>query len=121
MQPKDIAFRRSYSDAAKRCSDIINLHAVAGSWGKWAAIRLYDGGSDHVVYDTRPDAIRHQLDEFLCCYILIPPDGMQPKEAEEFLAWNRALYDNGFRMPDPEVIPPMRQEDVKAALRKLRR
>jgi hypothetical protein len=109
-----------YSDAARRCSDIVNTHLVANraNAGKWVAIRLSDGGSDGVLYDTRPDAIRHQLHETQCAYVCIPPTGMPPKDAEAFLAFNRKLYDAGFRMPDPvqpnrEIIMPTRIEDLR--------
>ena len=115
-----VAFRKPvYSDAAKRCSDVVNLAMHCGDWGKWVAIRLLDGGSDGVVYDTRQDAIRHQFYEFFCCYVMVPPSGMQPPEAEEFMAFNRELYDAGFRMTDPEVVKPLRTEDVAVARRRL--
>lgn len=96
-------------DAAQRMSDQISLHLVAqhDSWdavGKWVAIRLSDGGSDGSLYDTRDDAIRHQLHEFQCCYVKIPPQGMPAKDALRYLQINRKLYDNGFRMTDPEGI-----------------
>ena len=91
-----------YSDAARRCSDQVSLHAVAGSVWKWAAIRLEDGGSDGVPYDTREEAIKHQLHEQFCCYVQVPPTGMTPRQAENFLKFNRALYQNGMRITDPD-------------------
>lgn len=117
--PDLTAFRKTWSDAAKRCSDSINLAAFMGDFGKWVAIRLSDGGSDGVVYDTRQDAIRHQFHEQFCCYVMVPPGGMQPAEAEDFMQFNRELYDAGFRMTDPEVIKPLRTEDVTVARRRL--
>jgi hypothetical protein len=99
-------------DAAKRCSDSIRLHIACGMAGKWVAIRLSDGGSDGVVYDTRGDAIRHQLHETLCAYVKIPLDDMPTEEAAIFLAFNRRVYDAGYRMTDPE------QPDLIAALTK---
>lgn len=91
-----------HSDAAKRCSSTITLHSVTGNGGKWAAIRLSDGGSDGVVYDTRADAIRHQLHETLCAYVQIPHDHMPPEHAERFLAFHRKCYDAGLRLSDPD-------------------
>lgn len=94
-----------FSDAARRASDIINTHIAALGWhsrGKWVAIRLSDGGSDDVVYDSRADAVRHQLHETQCCYVQLPPTGTTPMEMESFLAFNRKLYDNGMRLQDPE-------------------
>ena len=62
MIPDDVPQQfREPSDAAKRCSDIITLAAIAGSAGRFMAIRLADGGSDRDLYDSRDDAIRHQL------------------------------------------------------------
>ena len=92
----------TYSDAAKRCSDIVTMHIAAGQAGRWCAIRLSDGGSDGVVYDTRSDAIRHQLHETLCAYVQIPRDSMPPEHAERFLAFHRKCYDAGFRLSDPD-------------------
>lgn len=94
--------RNRYSDAARRCSDAIRLHIVAGNAGKWAAIRLSDGGSDEVAYDTRADAVRHQLHEQQCAYVAIPVDDMSPAAAERYLAMHRELYDAGFRLTDPD-------------------
>lgn len=93
---------RQYPDEAYRCSDIINQHLVNGHAGRWVAIRLSDGGSDGKTYDTRAEAIRFQLHERQCCYVLIPPDGMSPRAAHNFMVLNRQLYDNGMRLSDPE-------------------
>jgi hypothetical protein len=85
----------------------ITIHILSGLHGHWAAIRLIDGGSDHEAYPTRKDAIRHQLDESLCCYIKIPRDQMQAHEAEHLLNFYRHCRDNGIPIADPEreVIP----------------
>lgn len=99
------AFFSAYSDAARRISDVVNMHLVAdpdGARGKWAAFRMDDGGSDGVLYDKKRDAIKHQLHEQLCCYLVIPPSGMSPRQAENFLKFTRALYDNGMRLIDPD-------------------
>ena len=109
-----------WSDEDKRCSDIVTMHAIAGSVGKWVAIRLADGGSDNVVYDTRADAVRHQHHEQLCAYVKVPPGGMQPKEANVFLGYHRKLYDAGFRLPDPEFVPPMMPLTAKDKARQIR-
>lgn len=103
----------TYSDAARRCSDIIRMHIVAGQVARWAAIRLADGGSDGVAYESRAEAIRHQLHEQQCCYVCIPPDDMSPKAAETYLRIHRQLYDSGHRLADPdaEVIPVIPQRN----------
>jgi hypothetical protein len=103
-----------YSDAARRCADHVTVRAlIAGNTGKWVAIRLSDGDSDGVVYDTWRDAVRHQLHETQCCYIKIPPDGMTPVQAERYMNIHRALYDGGHRLVDPEAfgaVMPNRME-----------
>lgn len=101
-----------FSDEARRAADAVNLHIAAlghEAYGKWVAIRLSDGGSDGTLYDTRPDAIRHQLHEQLCAYFCIPPFGnlLSPPEAEAFLTYTRSLYDAGYRIPDPTAPAPI--------------
>lgn len=113
-----------FTDDARRCSDAIRLHIVGGSAGKWAAIRLRDGSSDGVAYDTRRDAIRHQLHESLCAYVKIPADDMPVEHAARFLVLNRKIYDAGMRLTDPdgpEVIAPLSTESVDAMIRDLRK
>src|SRR6266850_2689201 len=53
-----------HMDASKRVRDEYLLHRLAASdamenVGKWIACRLDDGSSDHILYDTRSDAVRH--------------------------------------------------------------
>lgn len=113
-----------YSEAAKRCSDIVTLAATCNRIGIWVAIRLSDGGSDGVHYDTRADAVRHQLHEKQCTYVRIPPGGMTPREADIFLGYHREVYDAGFRLPDPEFAMPMMpltKRDQQAQIRILAR
>jgi hypothetical protein len=122
----DIAFRTHYSDAAKRCSEIITATAIIENEAKnyaerWVAIRLSDGGSDGAVYPSRQQAIAHQPDEYMCCYILVPLAGMNEREAELFMAYNRRLYDKGFRMPDPQSITPATNEGFRSQMRQLSR
>jgi hypothetical protein len=92
----------AFGDAAVRCSDIVNVAVVNGFAGFWLAIRLSDGGSDEIAYATKAEAIKHQLHEQQCAYVKIPPDGMQPKHAESYLRMNRALYNAGMRITDPD-------------------
>lgn len=94
-----------YSDAARRASDIVNLHLLAdrdGAPGRWVALALLDGSSDNTTYSRRADAVRHQLHPELHAYLCIAPDGLTPRGAELFLKFNRELYDNGMRMTDPD-------------------
>jgi hypothetical protein len=92
----------SQDDFAKRAYDIMNMHVIGkgeASWGKWCAFRLSDGGSDNVLYDTREQAITHQLHPTQCCYLTIPPTGFTYKELKRFLELSRSLYDKGARIP----------------------
>lgn len=98
---------REPSDAAKRCSDAVNLAAVGGGAGFWLAIRLQDGGTDHGIYDTRQAAIRHQLRPEHCTYVQVPPDGMNPFEAEALLDYWRKLRDANVRDDDPGLTLPL--------------
>jgi hypothetical protein len=115
----------SLADIGRRVSETIGLHIAAGSVGRWAAFRLADGTSDGIPYDTRADAIRHQLHESLCCYVKIPPDGMPAYDALRFVLINRAVYAAGFRLTDPdddrEPILPMTNEEIDAALAAFRK
>jgi hypothetical protein len=107
-------------DAAKRCADAITMHALAGSAGKWAAIRLADGSSDNTAYDTRSDAILHQSSPEYSTYVLIPPDGMEVREADVLLSFWRQVYDAGFRAVDPrDDIPamPLRATEAREQIR----
>lgn len=94
----------AYSDAARRIADEMTMHTLAGSVGSWAAFALADGQPmGHVAFDTRIEAVtacRWDRDNFV--YLQVSPDGMQPKEAEAFLAYARFLHDQGWRLPNPE-------------------
>lgn len=103
-------------DIGRRASEVISLHVLAGSVGKWVALRLSDGSSDGIPYDSRPDAIKHQLHEQLCCYVRVPSDGMPSAHALQFILINRALYAQGYRLADPDMpgepIYPMTDEEA---------
>jgi len=112
-----------YSDAAKRASDIVNAYVTfvppEELRHKWVAIRLADGGYDGVLYDSKQDAVRHQLDEYLCAYVCFRNllMGANPKDMELFLKFNRDAYDAGFRLPDPDDKTGGREVLMTTALR----
>lgn len=113
-----------FNDSARRCSDAVRLHISMGMAGKWAAIRLRDGGSDGTAYDTRRDAINHQIHEQLCAYIKIPPDDMPVEHAMRFLVLQRKVYDAGMRFSDPdgpEPFMPLSTAATDAMIRDLRK
>ena len=92
------------SDDAKRVSDEMNMHAVAGSHG-WAVFRLSDGSPvDHNVYPSRRSAIiamKHDSANFM--YLEIDPDGMLAKYAQTCLDFQRMLRDSlGYQFADPD-------------------
>lgn len=117
-----------HSDAARRFADEYNLHRIGdqyGSVGKWIAVRLDDGSSDHVLYDTKQDAIRHQHhNEKFYAFVRIVPTTMNVCDAEIYLGSLRKLYDAGFRLTDPDnrhggpdVIKRITREDQFAQMR----
>lgn len=93
-----------HSDAAKRISDIYNMHRVAdpyGNVGFWIACALADGTSDNELYESRRDAITHQHhNENYYTFIQIVPSTMTPCEAEVMLKVARMMYKNGARITD---------------------
>ncbi len=94
------------ADLGKRAAEAMNMHLFidpVNAPGRWVAIRMSDGGSDGVLYDTRPDAIAHQLHEQYCCYFQLPREGVTPDDARRFIEINRQLYDNGARLTDPDM------------------
>jgi hypothetical protein len=117
-----------YSDDVKRLADSVNMHAYLGHTGQWAAYKLQDCSTDHAAYPNRREAVRILWpNQDFYFYVYIPPSGMSLQEADIYLRWNRALYENGFRMPDPDdaispdAIPtmPITREDAKRQLRLL--
>jgi hypothetical protein len=118
------------SDEAKRVSDEYGLHRVAdphGSIGRWIACRLTDGTSDHVLYDSKSDAVAHQHhDERFYTFIQLGPWPMTPVEAQTRLDVDRRMYDAGLRLADKgaknggmDMIRRVSQEDQLAQLRSL--
>jgi hypothetical protein len=121
-------------DAAKRAFDIVNSYVAFVPFEErvrsFVALRLSDGGSDGVLYDSRREAVRHQLDEKLCAYFGYSgaPEGFASKtDAAIFLEYHRAAYDAGARLPDPddiqggpEQIMPMSLEHVADQIRRFR-
>lgn len=120
-----------HSDAARRVADEFNMHRVADPYGsirKWCAFRLEDGSTDHVLYDSKSDAIRHQHhNEQYYMFVCIAPTTMNYCDAEIMLAMHRRMYANGVRLTDPDdarggrdVIRRAAREDMKAQLRTIR-
>jgi hypothetical protein len=98
------------TDAARRMSDRINLWIVAQPWdvlkNSWVAIRLANGGTDGVLYDTRQDAISHQLDERHCAYFSFRTalGGVNARDCQLFLDVHRQVYDAGGHFTEPMIM-----------------
>ena len=101
------------TDAAKRISDSINIARITHVWEElargWMAFALQDGTTDHVIYPSKADAIAHQSNEFRFAYVHLGGCmmGMPPKDAQLWLDLHRHMYDNGFRLADPEPTVPI--------------
>lgn len=119
----------TYSDDVKRLAHSVNLHVFAGNTGQWAAYKLQDCTTNNDVYPDRKTAVRILFpyqDQYF--YVWLAPSGISLEEAEIYLNYNRALYEQGWRMPDPgdldaDTIPtmPNTKEDAKRQLRLLTR
>lgn len=97
-------------DAGKRAHDKIMLNWIMKDWdaikNKWVAVRLSDGQCDANYYDTKLDAVKHQLHEEACAYLClrnIGPGGTDPAEIAIVLQFQRDAYAAGYRMPDPDA------------------
>jgi len=110
--------------AAQRLADAVNLHVLAQNAellsgrtkSGYVAIRLEDGRSpDGILYDTRADAARHQLDPW-CFYVKVGRETMQPKEAWVVLNYARMAKKKGVVFSEEEVILPQRLELVQGLI-----
>lgn len=115
-------------DAAKRVAAEYTMHKDAGkhdAYGKWIAVALADGSSDHTLYDSKRDAIRHQHhNEDYYAYVQIGPWSMSTGDAATYLATTRRMYDAGLRLADRDhagggrdMIPRLTRDDQYAQLR----
>jgi len=71
----------------------------------WIAFALADGSTDGVLYPSKSEAIRHQSNEFLYCFISFRRilAGANPKDCQLLLDFHRHAYDSGFRIADPDA------------------
>lgn len=120
-----------HTDAAKRISDAMILAWEADGWdsvGKWMSFRLDDGSTDHVLYPSKYDAVRHVSNEMLYAFLKTHPAGMGVCEAEIMLAFIRGAVEKGFRLADPDrrdgghdIIPRIGTAEALDQLFNLRR
>lgn len=108
-------------DAARRAFDMVKELAVVTDWdtrvrqSPYLAIKLADGFTDGVLYDTKADAVRHVPDERWYAFFSFrnSPNGFaSPRDAAIFLMWHRAAYERGMRLSDPDrdVAVPVTKE-----------
>jgi hypothetical protein len=121
---------RGHTDAAKRASDTVTLHWVAGGWemcvGKWMAFRLDTGKSDDNLYPDQQTAVRLQKGRYQeYFYIRIVAGGMNVCEAESLLSLHRNARKRDIATPDIDVskmrnlIPRITVEDRNQQIREL--
>lgn len=100
---------KEITDAGRRAADVINGHiekeGLVNCIGWWVALRLSDGGSDGVMYDSRASCVHFQLHETLCAYVQIRPDTNNPRELSRYLQLCRKIYDSGNKLSDPHNDP----------------
>src|SRR5579875_987106 len=103
------------SDAAKRVSDMYNLHVVCGKTGHWAAFRLQDGTSDSMAYPSRAECVSRQNPLHAHMYLRINPSGLSPEDADRLLFFYRMAHENGYRVKEPaqpHFIRPVTRQDM---------
>ena len=94
---------QGHSDAAKRFSDIFNLHRAAGTTSGWIAVRYSDGAGGDDVYDTRGEAVESMWPyEDRCFYATLAGGrSMSVCAAESVLRWRRIMSE--AERPDRDV------------------
>lgn len=91
------------TDRGRRLSEAVETARQRGGVGRFIAARLSDGRTDGQIYDTRDDAVRHQLHATQCAYLVVPPGPMPPAEATAWLRLHERLYDAGVDLQDPDA------------------
>jgi hypothetical protein len=106
--------------AARYLMEAVNLHVLVQNAelgnGRdkpgYLAIRLSDGKSpDGILYDSRPEAVRHQDDSWNF-YVCVGRAAMQLKEAWVVLMYARQSKARGIVHAEEETILPQRLELV---------
>lgn len=83
------------TDAAQRIVDAVNVALIANkdvftNVDKWMAFKLEDGKTNHVIYDSKQDAVKDKKGRSKdYCYIKLDPTGITLKHAMHFLKINR--------------------------------
>ena len=94
--------RPGHSDAAKRFSDVYNLHRAAGTTRGWIAVAYADGSSSGDVYESRAEAVADCWPyEDRCFYATLSEPSMSVCAAEAILRWRRIMAE--MEKPDREL------------------
>lgn len=86
---------KALQDAGKRLADGVSLALLSETdvmdvVNKWMTFKLEDGSTNHVLYDTKDEAVRDMKGRSKDhCYLKITPDGITQKDACGFLRINR--------------------------------
>jgi hypothetical protein len=109
-------------DAGKRMADIINLTLISQPWdalvNTWMVFRLDTGESDNVKYESKSDAVDHQIEEKWYCYFCMRRalGGVKARDCQLFINMHRYVYDSGgaasFIEPDVDMIISSRSNDI---------
>jgi hypothetical protein len=113
--------RYAVTDRGRRLAEHVRAAQAIGGQGRWVAARLSDGATDGTVYDTKADAVKHQLHETQCAYLVVPPTQVPPAEATAWLELHERMYAAGYRLQDPDTQPMMTSEHTQFLNREGRR
>lgn len=97
------------SDAGKRISEAIGIaitfHTFEEIRHSWMAFKLEDGQTDHTLYPSKAEAIRHCSNENLYCFVFMgnAMGGMSPKDATLWIMFQRHAQDTGMSLKEPTV------------------
>lgn len=107
-------------DAARRFAEIVALHQTVLTKDeilakRFIAVRLADGGTDGVCYDTRESAILASGNSpSRCGYFQIPLERWSAATCDTLLWYVRANYDSGFREdPSHQLIISNNLENMR--------
>lgn len=103
-------------------ADTINLTLISQPWDMlartWMVFRLDNGESDNVKYESKADAVAHQLEEKWFCYFCMRRalGGVTARDCQLFINMHRYVYDSGgaasFIEPDVDMIISSRSNDI---------
>jgi hypothetical protein len=98
------------TDTAKSIAAAINM-AVAHYTPEevrrsFMAFRLLDGGTDHVLYPSKTDAISHVSNEFQYCFFHLAQcmGGISERDAQLWMDFQRHAHKQGIPLTNPDDL-----------------